>query len=509
MRVAALAITFLAAGAAADDVRFVVVDAGRVETLDRELRDHGRRGHHVVGSCRGVSADGKERFVVLLERAEPPEPVDYAAVALAGDVGAESLARLDELGGLGYRLLPSSVLTRSVGDWWLAPSAYERQVVSILERNDAAARHYEVVPYGDPEAFHERLDDLAARGFTLLGLVNASRRPRAILAAASDAEVAAPEGPYRVVLSSTRRGLRRALAKLRRDGYEVLDVAQASILAPPIVVVEETSRLADDVRYKMMRKPAAKERRDKLEPKLNARGRNGFRVVPQSVGEGAILLVRDAGRTSHWEYRTLSSLEPPGLPRALDEAVREGHRVVAMFHDAGETIVLVGRPADSASKRGHQVLDGEDEAGVARRGPLPRKTGGKQQLTRVRRSFGEIRRSAWLTCRRSVERQVDPEARPAGLTRLVCDAAPVGGDQLLGNREADTGAVRFGCLEQLEDLQAGGNPVAAVLYRDSNRPPVGNAGREHDLAGAFANRFDRVFDEVVEHAPDRGLVGAQ
>jgi hypothetical protein len=333
--------------------RFLLLESRDAETLERDLGRAAREGFRMLATAPAGTIDGKPRLVTLMERLRPgADAHEYAVLAPAGTLeNTRALEALNALGAAGYRLGPRTIITRTIDDWWLPEESYDAQLTLVLERSAAPERYaYRSIRFHDPGAFEERLGELADEGFEVLAMVNSARRVRAILRRPLDAARpdARQEGRrYRVLFNARRHGMRKALKRSGAMGYRVVAGTEQSVLAPAMLLLELPAAPAAAHAYKVLSKPVKKHGKRKLEQKLNRRASRGFRVVPSGVTRTDLTLERRVGDdASAWQYRVLSSREPPGLERALDEAIDRGYRFVALFTDSIETVALVERSAN-------------------------------------------------------------------------------------------------------------------------------------------------------------------
>lgn len=324
---------------------FRLIQTRNSRTLQRDLRSAAQAGYRVLGATPGSTLDGKPLILVLMQR-DPPAggPVEYAVFAPSGDLDDETArSRMNALGNEGYRLAPGRLVTRRVEDFWLPQAAYEAQLTLILERCVSPRRFaYDVIRFDDFETFQHNLATRRAEGYEVLALVNSARRLRAVLA--RPLEAGAPDGEpreYRLLMQATNRGLRRALKRAGSRGYRAIAAADASIHTPAMVLVEKGPAAPAIYAYRVLDDPVQKQRRGKLETKLNRHGSEGYRVVPGGSTESALLLELAPGTPARTQYRAIASRDPPGLPRALEQATGEGYRFVTMLADSDGTIVLL------------------------------------------------------------------------------------------------------------------------------------------------------------------------
>ena len=94
---------------------------------------------------------------------------------------------------------------------------------------------------------------------------------------------------------------------------------------------------------RLVTRPFERERKGKLEHKLNRNGKAGYRVVAGSSTDTLLVLEREARPATCHAYRTFSTRTPYWLS-ALEESTREGYSFVTMLVEAGKTLVLLERP---------------------------------------------------------------------------------------------------------------------------------------------------------------------
>lgn len=332
--------------------RFRLVSAESASGLERKLQSEAGAGYRLVAAAQGVGVTGRPRLAALLERADDDAVArGYRVLACAGslrdEAPREALARL---GAEGYHLTPRSVTTRKIEDFWLPESAYEEQMVLILERGDPGRRYaFDSLSFGDYELFYEALGQRRKDGFQVVGMWNTGRRLQLILQRRTD-EGAALEDPaideHRLLLMATRLVLVRNLQAAARDGFRILAAADPSTTGPPVLLLEKSAAPGHAVEYGFLDDVPVKQMKDKLARKLNKRARGGWRVTRRGTTAEVITLQRPAvpsERADRAEYRLLSSRQAPGLPRSLEEAAAKGFEVVQLFVEPDETTVLVER----------------------------------------------------------------------------------------------------------------------------------------------------------------------
>ena len=149
---------------------------------------------------------------------------------------------------------------------------------------------------------------------------------------------------YRLLMYARNRGMAHALKRAGKSGYRAIAAADPSINAPAMVLVEAAVP-SETYAYRVVTRPVRRQRRGKLQEKLNRAGIGGYRLVPESSTDTVLVLERAPGPTTDRCYRAVGSRTPPGFPRALEDASREGFRFIMMFADAEEVIVLLDRPS--------------------------------------------------------------------------------------------------------------------------------------------------------------------
>src|SRR5579875_1806538 len=95
-----------------------------------------------------------------------------------------------------------------------------------------------------------------------------------------------------------------------------------------------------------------------------------------------------------------------------------------------------------------------------------------------------------------------------GTERFEINAAAMGQHDLMRNRKSQTRSIRLRAFEQPEHLDVARNSRTGVGYRDSNFPPGRGMRADDNLAGTFADRLDRVLDQIVQDATELFFVGA-
>ncbi len=351
-----LVLVVSATAAIADDYRFLTLDSPA--RLERELRDSAAEGYRVVAAAQGVSLDGGSQVSVLLQSSTGG--YEYAVLTTTGKLDDSSQrARWDELAERGFRLGPGNLMAKQVEEFWLPESAYEDQILMILERpptdpGNPRAFTYETVSFTGFRRFGIELQQRAREGFSTVALLNTGRKLSAVMEKAADGRDRDRESDaYRLVLKAKRRGLKHSLNRESARGYRVLASADQTIKAPPVVLLARDGTSAEPQQFKFVKNPLRKIRKGKLARKLNKRARKGFRVERRAVSTGLIPMRRPRGTRRSREkleiYRTLSSNDVAAVSRQLEKAAAEGYRFLAMFVAAGETTVVMELPSPAST----------------------------------------------------------------------------------------------------------------------------------------------------------------
>jgi hypothetical protein len=345
---AALSLFPLVAAGAAEGQAFELITAERPETVERKIRSAADQGYEVLSAGMGRSLMGEPRIVVLLARATLGDPpVEYAVLSSSDDFDGRGSGRsVNDLAAEGFRLRRDGVLARQVADWWLPESAYEEQLVLLMEREAPSPGYrYGSLVFAGSERFARESAERRADGFAPVGIVNAGRRLRVILERPLGGGPPSPGAhdsrPYDVVVTATPHAATRALEREARNGYRILDSVEQSIHAPPLFLLSAADGRPAFTRYRFVDKPAERLRKKRLEHKLNKRALDGYRVVPGALTTSRIAVGRPREGGPPVAYRVVSSRRPPGLSRALENAIDDGYDFLAMMVVADETAVLL------------------------------------------------------------------------------------------------------------------------------------------------------------------------
>jgi len=328
--------------------RFHLVSAEDGKRLERGLRSAAEKGYRVIDADQGVSVDGRPRIAVLMERADRSTAHEYRTLACSGSLKDEDTRKaLDELGSEGFRLLPRGIIARKLEDSWLPDSAYQERMVLILERDpEGRPWVHDAVTFGKYETFYEDLTDRRRKGFTVVGLWNSNRALQVVLQKPKDGPPEEEVPDHRLLFTATRTELRIKLERAAGEGYRIMAGEDPPVVGPPILLMQRVEDPGNTIDYKFVDDLPQRARKDKLEKKLNKRAMRGFLVVREGITREAIpvqrhptSLVAVASPTAH--YMMLSSRRAPGLPRALEDAMKDGYTLVRMFVEPDETTVLV------------------------------------------------------------------------------------------------------------------------------------------------------------------------
>jgi hypothetical protein len=346
----------VASGAEEQD-RFMLLGSETAGGLGRRLDAVSARGYRVMATGQGTSLNGRNRIVVLLEHRPDTGDVDYRVLETSGDFDDDGIGRsLNDWAGDGYRLTPEALLAKRAEDWWLPDASYEHQLVVILERRpDDSAYHYTRVGIGSVEQFQRDLAARLSEGYFVIGMWNSGRS----LSVAME-RVLGPDGQtptatagvkpdgdtYRLLIGVNRLGMKQQLKRASREGYGLLDIVDQSITAPPMVLLKRLEGSPDPHVIKLMYNPDEKIDNDRLEKKLNKKGRLGFRISSRWVTPHVVGLERPGEEARPASYRTLSSKPSAGLPRALEQALAEGYRFVTLVVSADQTVAVVAKTTD-------------------------------------------------------------------------------------------------------------------------------------------------------------------
>ncbi len=359
----ALALAVSTSATVAGEYRFLTSDSPT--RLERELRDHASEGYRVIATAQGLALDGGSRVSVLLQSS--PGEYEYAVLTTTGNLDdASHRARLDQLAGRGFRLGQGNLMAKQIEEFWLPETAYEDQILMILERPAAGLGVaptfiYETVSFTGFRRFGNELQRRRREGFSTVALVNTGRKLSAVMERPADGR--APDhrtdDAYQLVLKAKRRGLKHRLNRESARGYRVLASADQTIKAPPAVLLARDGISTEPLQFKFVKNPIKKIRKGKLERKLNKRAGKGFRIERRAVSTGLIPMKRPRGtrrsRVRLGIYKTLSSKDVAAVSRQLAEATAEGYRFLTMLVAAGETTVVMELP--SAPPAGGQSIE--------------------------------------------------------------------------------------------------------------------------------------------------------
>jgi hypothetical protein len=338
------------AGAAS---RYRLVTAKDAEGLERRLQLATGDDYTMLAAAQGVDVTGRPKITALLARVEDG-PIAFRVLTCSGSLQEPQIRDvLAALGSEGYRLAPGGITARKIEDFWLPESAYEDQMLLILEKfEDGATYGFESLAFGDFDPFYRALAERRAEGFDVVGMWNTGRNLQIVLQRRTDEDpprrVYAVDG-HRLLLMATRLVLAGKLEAAASQGYRILAAEDPSTTGPPVILMERTAASANVLDYKFLDDVPVKQTKDKVAKKLNKKGRKSWRIARGGTTAEVITLERpheDAKRTTKTEFLMLSSRTAPGLPQALEAAVAEGFQFVRLFVEPDETTVLVERTTE-------------------------------------------------------------------------------------------------------------------------------------------------------------------
>ncbi len=336
--------------------RFRLISAAGVEELRERLGQASTGSYRIAGAAEGTAISGGNRIAVLLEHV-PGGGYHHAVATSRGPMDEAAEGRpVNEWAAEGYRLSAETVLAGPAGDWWLPDAAEERTAVFLLERGPEARPHeYVAMTFQGEKRFDRDLGHWTPEGFRPVAVWNRGRSLAIVLErpvpggggvppGATSAQATA--GDYVVHVGVIRNSTRGKLKEWAADGYRIVDIADASIRTPPIVLLRLEAEA--DWSSRLLYEADRKVHNEKLEKKLNKRGRKGFRIAAGTLTDQIVGLERPPHQgepPAQVQYRTLSSRTAPGIPLALERAADEGFEVVALVVNADEILAVVQRDA--------------------------------------------------------------------------------------------------------------------------------------------------------------------
>lgn len=333
--------------------RYRLVAAKDAEGLERRLQLAAGDGYTMLAAAQGVDVTGRPKISALLERVDEG-PVAFRVLACSGSLQEPAIRdALAALGAEGYRLAPGGITARKIEDFWLPESAYEDQMLLILEKFEDGATHgFESLAFGDYDPFYRALDERRAEGYDVIGMWNTGRNLQIVLQQRTDD--GAPRRVYnvdghRLLLIATRNALAGKLGWAAGDGYRILAAEDPSTTGPPVILMERVVGSDNVLEYEFLNDVPVKQTKDKVAKKLSKRGRDGWQVTRGGTTAEVITLERpyqEAPHTIRAEYRVISSRSAPGLPQLLEKAVAEGFEFVRLYVEPDETTVLVERRSE-------------------------------------------------------------------------------------------------------------------------------------------------------------------
>lgn len=330
--------------------RYRLLTAKDASGLERRLQLATEGGYTMIAAAQGTDVTGRPKITALMEQVETG-PVAFRVLTCAGSLEEPEIREtLAALGADGYRLAPFGITARKLEDFWLPESAYEAQMLLILEKlDDGKTFAFESLAFGDFDPFYRELGQRRAEGYDLAGMWNTGRRLQLVLQQRTDVGArggydAATE--HRLLLMATRLVLARKLESTAGEGYRILAAEDPSTTGPPVILMEKVAVAGNIFDYKFLDDVPIKQTKDKLEKKLNRKARKGWQVARLGTTAEVLTLQRlhdKALRKTKAEYRMLSSRRAPGLARALEKAIAEGYEFLRLYVEPDETTVLVER----------------------------------------------------------------------------------------------------------------------------------------------------------------------
>ena len=346
----------VAPGMAAGDesqTRFRLVTAKDAEGLERRLQLAAGDGYTMLTAAQGIDVTGRPKIAALLERVEDG-PVAFRVLTCSGSLQEPAIRdALAALGAEGYRLAPGGITARKIEDFWLPESAYEDQMLLILEKfEDGATYGFQSLAFGDYDPFYRALDERRAEGCDVVGMWNTGRNLQIVLQQRTDEE--ASRGAYavdghRLLLMATRLVLADKLESAASEGYRILAAEDPSTTGPPVILMEKIADSDNVIDYKFLDDVPVRQTTDMVAKKLNKKGRKAWQIARGGTTAEVITVERphqEALRTTRAEYRMISSRSAPGLTQVLEEAVAEGFEFVRLYVEPDETTVLVERVSE-------------------------------------------------------------------------------------------------------------------------------------------------------------------
>lgn len=330
--------------------RYRLVTAKDAEGLERRLQLAVGEGHTMRAAAQGFDVTGRPKITALLERVEEG-PVAVRVLTCSGSLREPAIRDvLAALGNEGYRLAPGGTSARKIEDFWLPESAYEDQMLLILEKfEDGATFGFQSLAFGDYDPFYRELGERRAEGFSVVGMWNTGRNLQVVLQQRTDE--GASLGDYnadghRLLMMATRSTLAGKLESAAGEGYRILAAEDPSTTGPPVILMERIAASGNVLDYKFLDDVPIRQTKDKVVRKLTKKGREGWQIARGGTTAEVITLQRahdEAQRTTKTEYRMISSRTAPGLPRSLEEAVADGFEIARLYVEPDETTVLVER----------------------------------------------------------------------------------------------------------------------------------------------------------------------
>jgi hypothetical protein len=183
----------------------------------------------------------------------------------------------------------------------------------------------------------------------------------AVAVAAWAAPAAAQSKAYRILAATRTSTMQSELQAAGRDGFRFVAVMGGETAAgnEVVVLMEQSPDSAASYEYLLL----AANRTSTLQRELQQAGRDGYRVVGQTVFESAFggretaaLLERTAAADApiRYDYRLLATSRTSTLQKELQELADQGYEAIGLTvgetaFGGAELVVITWRPVDEAS----------------------------------------------------------------------------------------------------------------------------------------------------------------
>jgi len=330
---------------AADEYR--IVEAADEAAYERQLNAATEAGFELVSCTMGLSADGRDRLLALMERAHTGEgaPGKVRVLTTSGALDTATMEPINALAQQSFTVI--DVLVRPLPDWWIPDQSYQTQLIWILSHDPHGnAPGYELRSLSTAGQFEEQL---AAQSRAVVALLASGRRIHALLGGDDD-DRDSDDGRYRLLIESRRHQLRRKLNRASRKGYEIIHAVSSTVNAPPLLLLER-SAYGRPRTYKIVAKPLELHRRGRLASTLTSLGDEGFELIPQTLLAAdwiAAQSTETSAPSSRRQFRLISSRD--GDPAQLASgALEEGFEFVALLTAPAETMILMQQSHEASN----------------------------------------------------------------------------------------------------------------------------------------------------------------